>query len=361
MNKTLFKQSKNGSIESWNIQVVENVITVTWGKVDGKQQVKVETVLEGKNIGKSNETNPSQQALFQAESTYNHKIDKGYALTIEEAKVKAEEIKPVLVHDYTLKNNSNHITFPCYAQPKLDGVRSQLFFKIEENGNLIAKSRGNKEFPINKALFEDIKKFMELNNVNVLDGEFYVHGEFLEDIISCVKKPEGNRLENEMSYVVFDLPKNRGLEKLQSLKTTERVKVIETTKVNSKEEAKKLLDYYIELGFEGLILRNSNTFDAEYLKGGVRTYDIQKWKMFTDSEYEIVNVISDKNNNGLYVCKTENGSEFNVTPKCSHEMKKEILNNKQNYIGKLLTVKYQELTALNIPKFGVGLAVRDYE
>ena len=360
MNKTLFKLSKNKSVEKWNIQVDDNKIIVTWGKIDGKQQIKEDLILQGKNIGKSNETTPAQQALFEAESIYKSKLDKGYAKTIEEAKLKSEEIRPVLVHDYTSKSNSKHINFPCQVQPKLDGVRSQIFFNHTTN-EIIAKSRENKEFPINKILFEDIKKFMKLNNVNILDGEFYVHGEFLEDIISCVKKPEGNRLENEMTFVVFDLPMNRGLEKLLSLQETNKVKVIETTKANSKEEAKKLLDNYVSIGFEGLILRNSNTFEEDYLRGGIRTYDIQKWKLFTDSEYEIIDVIPDKNNNAIYVCKTNMGAEFNVTPKCSHEMKKNILNNKNNYIGKLLTVKYQELTALNIPKFGVGIAVRDYE
>ena len=109
--------------------------------------------------------------------------------------------------------------------------------------------------------------------------------------------------------------------------------VLEELPMEFAVEAKKLLDDYVSIGFEGLILRNSNTFEDDYLRGGIRTYDIQKWKLFTDSEYEIINVIPDKNNNAIYVCKTNMGAEFNVTPKCSHEMKKNILNNKNKYIG----------------------------
>ena len=360
MNKTLFKQNKNNSIESWNIQVIGNKIISTWGKIDGKQQIKTETILEGKNIGKANETTVEEQALFQAKSILNKKLDKGYSETIDGAKLNKEVIKPVLVENFTLKNNANHIKFPCYIQPKLDGVRTQLFLK---DGEIITKSRGNKTFPENKSLFPKIKEFMEFNKLEVVDGEFYAHGEFLEDIISCVKKPSGNRLENQITFNLFDLPLNRGYEAYKNLNTNNltNIEIVDTTLVNSIEEAKVLLDKYVAMGYEGVILRNVNTYEEAYPTGGIRTAQIQKWKEFLDEEFTVINVVSDKDGKGLYVCKTKEGKEFNVTPKCSHEQKKYILDNKEEFIGKELTVRYQELTALGIPKFGRGIAIRDYE
>lgn len=359
MNKTLFKQNKNGTIESWNIQVVDNQIIATWGKLDGKMQVKTETIETGKNIGKANETTPAEQALFQAKSILNKKLDKGYSETIEGAKENKLDIKPVLVQNYTLGKNSDKIKFPCYVQPKLDGVRSQLFLKDV----LIAKSRGNKEFPANKQLFSQIEEFMKLNNLEVIDGEFYVHGEYLEDIISCVKKPTKNRLEDLISFHLFDLPLNRGFDSFKNLNTTNfsKINLVETTLVNSKEEARVLLDKYVSLGYEGLILRNIKTYDDAYPTGGIRSDEIQKWKEFVDSEFKVVDVISDKNGNGVYVCETELGKKFNVTPKCTHDKKREILENKELYIGKDLTVRYQDLTEDGIPRFGRGIAIRDYE
>lgn len=361
MNKTLFKLNKNKSIESWNIQVIDNSIVTTWGKLEGKQQTRTDIIEAGKNIGKANETTPQQQAILEAISTIKHKLDKGYAETIEEATDKKEVLKPVLVHDYTLKNNSKKINFPCYIQPKLDGIRCQI--TLDDNGNVVTTSRGNKSFPINSLLFAEIKQVLINNGLKALDGEFYFHGEFLEDIISCVKKPEENRLENLIEFHIFDLPLNRGFDKFSSinLSGTTRVKLVETTIAQSYQEAKECLVKYIGEGFEGIILRNTNTYEEEYPTGGVRSYDIQKWKEFSDSEFEIIDVVSDKNDNGVFVCKNESGAVFNVTPKASHEYKKQILKDKANLIGKMLTVRYQELTALGIPKFATGSAVRDYE
>ena len=35
--------------------------------------------------------------------------------------------------------------------------------------------------------------------------------------------------------------------------------------------------------------------------------------------------------------------------------------NGDKYMGKMLTVKYQNLTDLGVPRFPVGIAFRDYE
>ena len=37
------------------------------------------------------------------------------------------------------------------------------------------------------------------------------------------------------------------------------------------------------------------------------------------------------------------------------------LNEFKDYLGKKLTVKYQELTNHGIPRFPIGLGIRDYE
>ena len=33
----------------------------------------------------------------------------------------------------------------------------------------------------------------------------------------------------------------------------------------------------------------------------------------------------------------------------------------KKYIGKMLSVRYQEMTDSNVPRFPVGIAIRDYE
>lgn len=364
MNKTLFKISKSDTVEQWNIQVVENKIIVTWGKVDGKQQIKEEVILTGKNIGKANETTPAQQALLEAESTYKHKLDKGYATTISDAQIKSQEIKPILLEDYTKRVNKKKIIWSdgVLVQPKLDGIRSHVSY---ETSKLKTKSRGNKEFPVNPNLFKQIEDFMKENNLNLIDGEFYCHGEFLEDISSSVKNPIGNRLEHQIQFHIFDLPINRKPMEFYNHSNTStnypNVKMVKGTIVYSEEEARKIMDVYLSEGFEGCILRNKSTFMSDYELGGIRTSEIQKWKDFVDAEYEIVDIESDKNNNAIYVCKTQENKFFNATPKCTHEKKKEILANKKYYLNKMLTVRYQDLTPDGLPRFARGITVRDYE
>jgi len=354
---TLYKKNKNNSIEEWNIQVSGNTIKTTWGKIGGLMQCKIEVISSGKNLGRANATTPEEQALFQAESVIKKKKDKGYSETISGAEESKLEMKPILVHDYTLRKNSEKIIFPCYVQPKLDGVRSQIFL---EGDDVISKSRGNKVFPRNEGLFLELKNFMKENNLSVIDGEFYYHGEFLEDIISCVKKPQGNRLEDLIEFHIFDLPLNRGFDTYSSLHPKGRIKTVDTTLADNRQQAKELMDAYISQGYEGLILRNSSTYEADYPTGGIRTYNIQKWKEFMDEEFEIIDIVSDKVGHGIYVCQSSAGA-FNVTPKSSHLEKSNLLINKDKYIGKMLTVRFQELTALGIPKFGRGIAIRDYE
>lgn len=364
MNKTLYKIAKSKAVEQWNIQVIENKIIVSWGKLDGKQQVKEEVISSGKNIGKTNETSASQQALLEAESTYNHKLDKGYATSIELAQEKSQDIKPVLVDDYTKPTNKKKIKWDdgVLVQPKLDGIRANVFLI---DGEIQTKSRGNKSFPINRHLFNQIKNYMLENNLDTIDGEFYQHGEFLEDIASVVKNPCGNALEDTVEFHIFDLPQNRlpisFYNRLNTATSQSRVKLVEGHIVHSESEAREIMDEFLEFGYEGVILRNKSTFELEYPSGGIRSSNIQKWKDFQDSEYLIVDILADKNNNAVYVCKTENDQIFNVTPKCTHEKKKEILLNKEKYISKMLTVRYQDLTPDGLPRFGRGIAVRDYE
>ena len=43
MKETLYSVAKNGTTDMWTIEVLNNAIHTTYGKVDGKQQQKVNT------------------------------------------------------------------------------------------------------------------------------------------------------------------------------------------------------------------------------------------------------------------------------------------------------------------------------
>lgn len=44
MKETLYSIAKNGTTDMWTIEVRDNAILTTYGKVDGKQQQKVELI-----------------------------------------------------------------------------------------------------------------------------------------------------------------------------------------------------------------------------------------------------------------------------------------------------------------------------
>jgi DNA ligase-1 len=117
---------------------------------------------------------------------------------------------------------------------------------------------------------------------------------------------------------------------------------------------------YVSDGYEGIILRN---FLGSYEQKN-RSKNLQKFKKFMDSEFKIVDFTEGTGTEkGLIIfeCITSDGSKFRVRPSMSFEERAKMFKKGKIYIGKMLTVKYFEMTDSDIPRFPVGLCVRDYE
>ncbi len=92
VGEKLYALTSRGKIKVWWAEVNENVISVSrCTNIDGKVVTLTETIEEGKNIGRSNETTPEEQAILEAESKYRSKLREGYSTTIPE-----EGAKPLL-------------------------------------------------------------------------------------------------------------------------------------------------------------------------------------------------------------------------------------------------------------------------
>lgn len=92
-----------------------------------------------------------------------------------------------------------------------------------------------------------------------------------------------------------------------------------------------------------------------------RSPHLRKYKEFEDDEFEIIGYqegagVDEKT--VIWKCKTKDGEEFKVRPVGSLEHRRFLFSNAQNYIGKLLTVKYQELSEIGVPRFPVGKDIR---
>jgi DNA ligase-1 len=112
-------------------------------------------------------------------------------------------------------------------------------------------------------------------------------------------------------------------------------------------------------GYEGVMVRNC---DSLY-KSGYRSKDLQKYKEFIDDEFEIVGgqeATGEDKGTVIFECMSKK-CVFSVRPRGSREFRRQMWENLQTYIGKKLTVRYQNLSELGVPRFPVGISVRDYE
>jgi DNA ligase-1 len=63
----------------------------------------------------------------------------------------------------------------------------------------------------------------------------------------------------------------------------------------------------------------------------------------------------------LWRCATVEGLEFDCRPRGSREERAELYRRGATYVGKPLTVRFQEWTDDKVPRFPVGITIRDYE
>jgi DNA ligase-1 len=348
--KQLFGLDKNGGYKVWSIAVQGNIILITHGKEGGKLQTKEESVY-GKNLGRANETSDSQQAEFEAESRYKKQLDKGY----REDKADLEELPllPMLAADY--HKQGHRIKYPCWASPKLDGVRSLAYWKGDK---VVLLSRGGKEYSV-PHLQEELSRLLPKNLI--LDGEIFIYGKYLEEITSAVKKP--NELTPELRYVIFDIVNSDNFEsrvadllRMTLSELPEYLELIEYLVIEDEYEMKQQHKWYVEIGYEGIMLRNR---DGLY-ESGKRSADLQKYKEFFDDEFEIIGVEEDRNGNAVFTVKNKFADNvFNVVGGSFDERKK-FLEDRDNYVGKWITIKYQTLYKdTSIPQFPVMIGFRD--
>ena len=253
-------------------------------------------------------------------------------------------IKPMLAHKFDI--NRVDYSKPVYIQPKLDGVRC-LFTK---DG---AYSRTGKQFKniahIELALIPFFKDQPDV----VLDGELYNHelkNDF-EKIISLVRKQKPNaddRLEAKQLVqfhvydyfdgVMYDSYRTRMKQLACSDIYCDSIKYVPAYRVYKHEEALNMHhDAWLAKGYEGSILR----LDGIYKHG--RSYDLMKFKDFSDTEATIVGYEAGKGKRegtlGKFLMQDDSGVNFGCPPGKGFTYKKlaDMLNNIHDYIGKRAT------------------------
>jgi ATP-dependent DNA ligase len=345
-SQILYQKTKTSAINTWRVYTIGAQLFTEFGQIGGKLQTTPGTICIATNVGRSNERNPEQQAIFQAEAMVKEQLRLKYSTTIEDAsKVRVQVMLAQDGHGVKLPPKFD-------VQRKFDGGRT---FTI--NGDRVLQSRGNKTYNV-AHITEELKKMFPADVMT--DGELYLHGVPLQKIMSWIKKPQLQT--NDIEYHIYDIPSDKPwIERraiLNSYKFSAHVKIVETYTVNSTEELVKLHDQFVEEGFEGAIIRLEGQHGYEF---GKRSSSLLKWKNFEDSEFLIVGIEVGKGKYSecpIFVCKNDiNDKTFNVVPIGTMEIKKELLN--PSNIGKSLTVKFLGRSEDGIPKIAVGKCIRD--
>lgn len=378
----LYSISGHDKIKQWSIKVIPGEksknkpakIIINHGYINGKMVENVREITNGKNIGRSNETTPFTQALSEAMSKWNKKKDEGYSenkqgtpggdKNSKPGSSKKNESVSVLLPMLALpyEKRAHDIKFPCFVQPKLDGIRA-LYHKNS------LWSRKGKEFIFLEHIKTEI--YEKVPHGVVLDGELYSEKLSFQELTGIVRKKKLNKEDllniKKVKWVIYDyvseddfIKRNKFLKELFLKHKFENVELLKTEVCNTPDDIQKFLKKYENQGFEGLIIRN---FEGEY-KLNNRSKNLQKLKSFMDEEFEIVDFTDGTGiEKGLviWVCETKNNQRFSVRPHGTHEERAKLYKNAKKYIGKMLTVRFQELTDYGVPRFPTGVAIREYE
>lgn len=350
---TLFGLDTKGGYKEWHCEVHGSEIHVSHGKVGGKLQLKI-TKCESKNVGRANETSPERQAELEAAAKVQKQIDKLYRPTIEALSHVGNNL-PMLAHDYT--KVGHRMPYPCYGSVKLDGVRCMAI--VNDLGVYLA-SRGGKSYPCPKHIEEALlHRFSTWPTTEmVLDGELYIHGVSLQNIVSAVKKPSG--LTPKLQFWVFDVPSDKPWEErmmeLDELPIDPSGALVKVGNrlLESEIEARTMLGEVLEWGYEGLMLRNPETAYSY----NHRSPGLMKWKLFQDVEALILQVGKDKLDEAVFVCDLKNGTRFKCKMRGTHE-ERLFKNHWHESEGKWITVRFQQYTDDGVPQFPVGTGFRD--
>jgi len=371
---TLYKLSKTGAILHYEVisrPIEDGAVLVTRkGKLGGVMQEDIEPMYP-MYVGRANETTPWQQCKIMTDSKISKLKDKGYKVILSSWDMDTWQLKKYLEGLYgtdalnrflpmLAQKDIKKITFPGYLQRKFDGVRN---LNKQEAGIKINRSRKGKPFIHIDHISDDLP---DLPLGWEYDGELYHHDRSLQQIVSMVKRDQPANVE--IQYRVYDLigtglpykARKRALARLLK-KAGPSVHRVKTYRVHSWEEIDALFKQFREEGYEGAMWRS---IDGLY-ECGERSWGLIKIKDFEEEEFEIIDVeeaTGRDEGTAIFICITEDGKEFNCRPMGTREVRREYLDNfDEKYLGKMLTVRFQNYTDKGIPFHHRGVIIRDYE
>ena len=283
--------------------------------------------------------------------------------------------KPMLAHKFD--NKRVDWSKPVFIQPKLDGIRCIM----KSDG---CYSRNGKKFMNVQHLYtKTIKELFKQNPLLVLDGELYNHDlrDNFEKIVSLVRKqkptPDDRKEARKLiQYHVYDYcmavnnklnllesDMNRYEKRMHQLVCTDmygkHIRYVPARGVHSLDKAKEIHNDFLQQGYEGSILR----LDGPYKCG--RSYDLMKFKDFSDTEATIVSWVEGKGKRrgtiGKFIAVDSDGVRFGMPVMDNFKKLQKNFKAMQDWVGKTATFTYFERTRAGSYRHPLFKTIRDYE
>jgi len=360
----LYSRTGTGAINEWLCWVHDASVVVQWGQQGGAQQ-QSQFACTPKNVGRANETTAQQQAILEAIAKWKKQVKKKYFLTV--AETEKINLKPMLAKEF--KKRKKPVPYPVSVQPKFDGVRCLAYLRGDE---VVLQSRGGDPYPV-KHIAEQVRELLHFLAQQgypqdlVLDGELYVHGLSLQNIISLAKRAQEDSVQ--LVYCIYDVTKLSSQEEpwssrrvmlaaLGSMILPPSLSVTQTDQAYDEAAVRYYHDEFVKLGYEGAIIR----LDEGLYRFGYRSSELLKWKEFMEEEFLIVGWTTGKGKFAqvpIFTCTTKQGKEFEATPKGTEAERLAMLHKADALVGKKLTVRFLQWTDDGKPQHPVGVAIRE--
>jgi DNA ligase-1 len=286
--------------------------------------------------------------------------------------------KPMLA---VAAKNMSAIKFPVLVSPKLDGIRC-----LKLNGQVVSR----KLKPIPNTF---IREWMEANLPDGIDGEIMIRNATFSQIQSGVMTEAGCP---DFEFHAFDLVGDistpfetryanlsKFIETNDNLK--DRLKLVTHIIASSVDEISQLETDYLELGYEGAMIRS---LSGPYKNGRSTEKEgyLLKVKQFEDSEAEIfgsevlfhnsneatidelghtkrsshkANMIPTDKLGAFIVKDIHSNIEFRISTGMTEAERRLFWSTKDDLIGEIIKYKFQPSGMKDLPRFPVFLGFRD--
>lgn len=398
MNK-LYRRNNNGMPTVWwaSFNSDTNSIAVFYGLVRGNIRKEVYTVTQ-------------KDGNKELESRYNEKIKQGYQYLNEicdmHDRPPVEDENSLELFNFLntylpkdLSNGNSNLLLPMlaktysgnvwkkvscmYGQYKINGLRcivtaytqNDIFkpirLRFQSREGIIWNTLENLSDYLLSIIPANIIRDM-IDGYVALDGEIYLPGYTINQINHFVK--DANCVENKLlQFWCYDImmegnQAHRNIYRYHIKKPTsfnsikehynnkERLIILHNKYITDDNEAIDTRNHFINLGFEGLILRNPCT---DYQYGRRRANYMEKFKDAAEGDFIILDIYKEKKRDlPILLCKNDiNDEKFETRLSTSHIVQQEVLFDSQSYIGRTVHIEYGERSGIARVPFHIKTVV----